>query len=78
MNLKAWSLSVVLTVGFGWVLFVPIVALPYTLRWFAGRLTTEGGIVGITFGPREMLLVGIAALVPPLMLLAAWIRARRA
>ena len=81
MSLRHWPLSAVIGLSIGWVLFVPIVALPYVLSWFAGHPAAAGGddagMVGIAFGPQEMLFVAVAMVLPPLLLLLLWSRAHR-
>ena len=77
MSLRTWPLSAVLGSCVAWILLISVVGLPRVLRLFSAR-GPSGGMVGVSFGPREMVLAGLLAIVPPLVLLVVWMIARRA
>ena len=71
MSLRDWSALRTISIAFGWILFVLLVA---GLQFFTGRTRdSEGGMVGISFGPRATLLVLLIALGPTLLLTGAWV-----
>ena len=74
MSLRDWSLWRVLLLGIGWVILVLGVALPRVLRLMSGRATDgNGSLVGVSFGPKAMLLVLILASLPPIALVGLWL-----
>jgi hypothetical protein len=71
MSLRDWSALRTIGIAVGWILFVVLVA---RLWFFTGRTTdSEGGMAGVTFGPRATLLVLLIALGPTLLLIGAWV-----
>ena len=71
MSLRDWSALRTIGIAFGWILFVLLVA---GLQFFTGRTRdSEGGMVGVSFGPRATLLVLLIALGPTLLLIGAWV-----
>ena len=74
MSLRNWSALRVFGLAFGWLVLVPVIALPRVLRFLSGHATSgDGGIAGISFGPKAMLLVLLVAFGPPLLLTGAWL-----
>ena len=71
MSLRDWSALRTIGIAFGWILFVFLVA---GLQFFTGRTrASEGGMVGVSFGPRATVLVLLIALGPTLLLIGAWV-----
>ena len=74
MSLRDWSLWRVLLLGMGWIILVLIIALPRVLRFMSGRTGDgSGGLVGVSFGPRAMLVVMLLTILPPLALAGLWL-----
>jgi hypothetical protein len=58
MSLRDWSALRAFGLALGWIVLVLVVALPRALHFFSGRATNgPGGIAGVSFGPKALLLV---------------------
>lgn len=74
MSLREWSLWRVLLLGMGWIILVLVIALPRVLRFMSGRASDgSGGMAGVSFGPKAMLLVLLLAFLPPVALAGLWL-----
>jgi hypothetical protein len=74
VNLRDWSLWRVLLLGMGWIILVLVIALPRALRFLSGRASDgSGALVGVSFGPKAMLLVLLLAVLPPIALAGLWL-----
>jgi len=77
-DLRNWSLATVLRVSGGWVLLGILTPLAWLLFQFNNAFDTSSGSggVGIVFFGFNTLMLAIP-IVPPLMLIVAWLIARR-
>ena len=77
-GLRNWSFATVLRVAGGWVLLCILTPLAWLLFQFSNAFDTSSGSggVGIVFFGFNTLMVAIP-IVPPLMLIVAWLIARR-
>ena len=77
-GLRNWSFPTVLWVSGGWVLLCILTPLAWLLFQFNNAFDTSSGSggVGVVFFGFNTLMLAIP-IVPPLMLIAAWLVARR-
>jgi hypothetical protein len=74
MGLRDWSGLEVLSAALGWPVLVLVIALPRMVHvLFGSSAGGEGGLLGLGFGPVQMLLVALVALLPPIVLVAVWL-----
>lgn len=78
VGLRNWSLTTVLRLSVGWVLLCILTPLAWLLFQFSNAFDTSSGTAGVgvvSFGFNVLMLA--IPIVPPLILMIAWLIARR-
>jgi hypothetical protein len=76
MNIREWSLGRVVLVSVLWALGVLLLTGWRAFSAFRG-VSSSGGIVGVSAGTLDLLKLAAVILVPPLVLVVAWVVQRR-